>query len=54
MLKLPVEECVARFCDAVAVMPEATWFDVSPSHDAYDQVTCYYHLGVRRRRAIGW
>ena len=42
--ELPVEECVAKFCDAVAVMPEATWFNISPNHEAYGKTASFYHL----------
>ena len=43
--ELPVEECVTKFCDAVAVMPEATWLSASPKHKVCGQAASFYHLG---------
>jgi hypothetical protein len=36
---------LAKFCDAVAVMPEATWFYASPNHKVCGQAASFYHFG---------
>ena len=48
---------LARFCDAVAAMPEATWFNISPNHEAYGQTASFYHLadcGVGLKDLYSW
>jgi hypothetical protein len=44
MSELPVEEGIAKPCDAMAAMPKVVLIDVSPSHDAYGQPASFYHL----------